>query len=124
MANQFYDITHPVRRDLHRAYIRQCLANFAGSANVIQSLSAEYTGPLHFVEFWLDVIAGWEAETGFHPVVALGATKDVQDALLRDPLRASMVDVIDIRYWAWRDDGTLYAPPGISRWPLASMPVR
>lgn len=112
MANQFYDITHPVRRDLHRAYIRQCLANFAGSANVIQSLSAEYTGPLHFVEFWLDVIAGWEAETGFHPVVALGATKDVQDALLRDPLRAPMVDVIDIRYWAWRDDGTLYAPPG------------
>jgi hypothetical protein len=25
LAEQFYDVTHPVRRPLHRAYIRQCL---------------------------------------------------------------------------------------------------
>lgn len=29
VADMFYDITHPVRRELHRQYIRQCLNNFA-----------------------------------------------------------------------------------------------
>jgi hypothetical protein len=112
MAEQFYDITHPVRREIHRMYIRQCLDNFRGRSNVIQSISAEYTGPLHFMEFWLDVIAEWEQETGNHVLVSLSATKDVQDAILQDPVRAEGVDIIDIRYWAYRADGSLYAPPG------------
>ena len=29
VADIFYDISHPVRRELHRKYIRQCLDNFA-----------------------------------------------------------------------------------------------
>ena len=41
------DISHPVRRELHRQYIRQCLNNFADNSNVIQLTSAEFTGPLH-----------------------------------------------------------------------------
>ena len=64
VADMFYDISHPVRRELHRQYIRQCLNNFADNSNVIQLTSAEFTGPLHFVQFWLDVIAEWETETG------------------------------------------------------------
>jgi hypothetical protein len=112
MAEQFYDISNPVRRELHRAYIRKCLDNFANQANVIQSISAEFTGPLHFVEFWLDVISEWEKETGNNALVALCTTKDVQDTILADPLRSKIVDIIDIRYWAYREDGTLYAPPG------------
>ena len=51
VADMFYDITHPVRRELHRQYIRQCLNNFADNPNVIQLTSAEFTGPLHFVQF-------------------------------------------------------------------------
>ncbi|HWP40364.1 MAG TPA: DUF6298 domain-containing protein, partial [Tepidisphaeraceae bacterium] len=39
-------------------------------------------------------------------------TKDVQDAILADPTRAALVDVIDIRYWKPQADGTFYAPPG------------
>lgn len=112
MAEQFYDFTHPVRRELHRAYIRQCLSNFQGQSNVIQSISAEYTGPLSFVEFWLDVIAEWEKETGNDVLVALSTTKDVQDAILVDQKRELLIDIIDIRYWAYRADGSLYAPPG------------
>lgn len=81
----FYDISHPVRRELHRQYIRQCLNNFADNSNVIQLTSAEFTGPLHFVQFWLDVIAEWEAETGKKAKVALSTTKDVQDAILGRP---------------------------------------
>jgi hypothetical protein len=112
MAEQFYDVTHPARRNLHRAYIRQCLENFKDNHSVIQLISAEFTGPLHFVQFWIDVIAEWEKETGLHPLIALSATKDVQDAILEDPVRSKTVDIIDIRYWMYRADGTLYAPQG------------
>jgi hypothetical protein len=112
MDSQFYDTLHPVRRELHRNYIWKCLEEFSGNTNVIQMLSAEYTGPLHFMQFWLDVIREWEAETGEDPLVGLSATKDVQDAILSDPVRSATVDIIDIRYWAYREDGTLYAPKG------------
>jgi hypothetical protein len=59
-AELFYDMTHPIRRKLHEGYIRQCLENFTNNANVIQFTSAEFTGPLHFMQFWLDTIAEWE----------------------------------------------------------------
>lgn len=112
LAEQFYDTNHPVRRELHKTFIRQCLDNFKGQSNVIQSISAEYTGPLHFVKFWLDVIDEWEKETRESQLVALGTTKDVQDSILSDPNRAKLIDIIDIRYWYYRSDGTVYAPPG------------
>ncbi|HEX2851727.1 MAG TPA: DUF6298 domain-containing protein [Opitutaceae bacterium] len=112
MAEAFYDVTHPVRRGLHRAYIRQCLANLADEPNVIHTLSAEYSGPRHFMEFWLDVVGEWEAETGRRPLIALSAPKDVQDAILADAKRAALVDVIDFTYWWRTDDGKEYAPAG------------
>ena len=111
-AEMFYDITVPVRREYYRKYIRQCLNNFAGNNNVIQLISAEYTGPLHFVQFWLDVIGEWQKETGNNATVALSTTKDVQDSILADPKRAALVDIIDIRYWHYKNDGTVYAPKG------------
>jgi hypothetical protein len=111
MAEQFYDVTHPIRRPLHRAYIRKCLENFATNSNVIQFISAEFTGPLTFMQFWLDTVADWERETGKHPLVALSCTKDVQDAVLADPSRRAIVDAIDLRYW-WRTPKGLFAPPG------------
>jgi hypothetical protein len=160
-AELFYDVTHPVRRKLHEGYIRQCLENFKVNANVIQFTSAEFTGPLHFMQFWLDTVAAWEVaagilpavEPGFQPggksadstnrveslkstaissanpggrmppstagkmpaatrpIIALSATKDVQDAILADATRSAIVDVIDFRYW-WRTDNGEFAPPG------------
>lgn len=112
MADRFYDVSHPVRRELHKKYIRQCLNNFADNKNVVQLISAEFTGPLHFVEFWLDEIGAWEKETGKHATVALSTTKDVQDAILKDKKRSALVDIIDIRYWHYKSDGTTYAPEG------------
>jgi len=111
MAEAFYDVTHPVRRDLHRRYIRQGLANLADEPNVIHNIGDEYTGPLHFMQFWLDTAAEWRRETGQHPLLALSAPKDVQDAILADPARAAEVDAIDFKYW-WRSPKGLYAPPG------------
>ncbi|NCU02601.1 MAG: pectate lyase [Chitinophagaceae bacterium] len=111
-AEQFYDLSNPVRKELHKKYIRQCLANFKDNNGVIQLISEEYTGPLHFVKFWLDVIREWEKETGKHPLIALSVTKDVQDSILAMPAYASVVDIIDIRYWHYQADGTAYAPKG------------
>jgi hypothetical protein len=112
MAEQFYDIDNPIRRELHRAYIRQCLDNFKDNSGVIQMIGAEYTGPLHFVQFWIDVIKEWKAETGKNPIIGLSATKDVQDAILADEERAKEIQVIDIRYWYYQADGKSYAPQG------------
>lgn len=112
IADQFYDIGNAERKALHRAYIRQCLDNFVGQSGVIQFISAEYTGPLAFVQFWLDVIGEWEREKGKNALVALSTTKDVQDAILGDAKYAALVDIIDIRYWHRRANGTDYAPEG------------
>lgn len=111
-AEQFYDITNPIRRELHKKYIRQCLNNFRDNNGVIQLISEEYTGPLHFVKFWLDVIKEWEKETGKHPIIGLSVTKDVQDSILALPAYAAVVDLIDIRYWHYQADGTTYEPKG------------
>ena len=112
MAEQFYDVSNPGRRTLHRAYIRKCLENFSNNNGVIQLIGAEFTGPLHFVQFWIDVVKEWEKETGKHPVIGLSVTKDVQDQILADKDRASVVDLIDIRYWHYQADGSAYAPQG------------
>jgi hypothetical protein len=112
MADAFYDVTHPVRRGLHRAYIRHCLDNLADNSNVVVLTGAEFTGPLHFMQFWLDVVREWEAETGKHPLIGLSCTKEVQDAILDDPVRSAVVNVIDLRYWWYTANGGLYAPAG------------
>ncbi len=110
MAEQFYNIDNPKLRPLHKQYIRQCLENFKNDDNVVQLISEEYTGPLHFTRFWLETIAEWEAETGRHPLIALSCTKDAQDAILADPELSKVVDIIDIRYWHYNTQG-LWAPP-------------
>ena len=112
MAEQFYDTTNVVLKNLHRNYIRKSLDNFKDNINVIHHLGSEYTGPVHFVQFWLDVIAEWERENHRHLLVALPGTKDVQDAILADPKRSPVVDMIDVIQWQYRSDGSLYAPPG------------
>jgi hypothetical protein len=112
MAEQFYDLKNPERKELQRNYIRKCLDNFSGNTNVIQFIGFEFTGPLHFVEFWLDVIGEWEKETGKNVIVALGVTKDVQDAILADPVRSKLVEIIDTKAWNYLPDGKMYAPGG------------
>jgi hypothetical protein len=112
MAEQFYDVMNPVRRKLHQGFIRKSLENFENNSNIIQLTSAEYTGPLHFMQFWLDEVQKWKSETGKNGIIGLSATKDVQDAILNDANRAKTVDAIDIRYWYYKEDGTAYAPEG------------
>jgi hypothetical protein len=112
MAEAFYDVAHPIRRDLHRRYIRHCLDVLGGCPNVVFQIGEEFTGPLPFVRFWLDTIAEWQRETGKKVLVGLSCTKDVQDAILADPVRAPLVSVIDLKYWWYTADGGVYDPKG------------
>lgn len=112
MAVPFYDTTHAIRREMHRKYIWQCLDNFKGQGSVIQLIGEEFTGPLHFVQFWIDAIRGWELKYKQPTLTGLSVTKDVQDAILADPIRSRSVDIIDIRYWHYEADGDTYAPAG------------
>ena len=112
LAEQFYDTSHIARRELHRQYIRQCLQNFEGNNGVIQFIGEEYTGPLNFVRFWLNTIREYQQETRTKQIIGLSTTRDVQDSILSDPLYASLIDVIDIKYWHYQADGKTFAPAG------------
>lgn len=111
VAEQFYDISNPVMAKYHRNYIRMCLDQTKNNPNIVQFISAEYTGPEHFVRFWLNTIKEWQAETGCNPLVALSCTKDVQDAILSDASLSEVVDIIDIRYWHYNTT-ECWAPKG------------
>ncbi|TWT97681.1 hypothetical protein Pla108_18330 [Botrimarina colliarenosi] len=112
IAHQFYDPANAKLRELHRGYLNQCVDSFADRSNVLQMTSAEYTGPLEFTQFWLDTVDSRRDATDAPALVAISAPKDVQDALLADPVRRDAIDVIDIRYWSYARNGKLYAPPG------------
>jgi hypothetical protein len=112
MAEAFYDVRHPLRRRLHRAYIRHCLDVLGGNSNVVFLTGEEFTGPLSFVQFWLDTVTEWEKEKGRNVLVGLSCTKDVQDAVLADPARGPRVSVIDLKYWWYTAKGGVYDPKG------------
>ena len=111
-AEAFWDVSDPVRRDLHRLYIRHTLEALRGRSNVIFGLDPEYTGPLPFVQFWLDTIAEWERETGQSVQVALAVPKAVMDAVLDDPARSRTIDAVGFHHWVYRPDGALFAVEG------------
>ena len=112
MASEFYDLSNPLRRELHRLFIRHSLDALADETNVVHVISDEYSGPLNFMQFWIDVVADWEKETGKHPLIGLSACKDVQDSILADVKRAAVIDVIDFKYWFRLESGDEFAPTG------------
>lgn len=112
-AEEFYDVGHPVRRGLHVAYIRHCLSNMLEHTNVVFSIGEEFTGPAAFVRFWLETIAEWKKDhPDASPLICLACTKDVQDEILEDVRLNALVQIIDLKYWWYAADGSLYAPLG------------
>jgi hypothetical protein len=111
-ANDFYDVSHPIRRKLHEQYIRKCLDVLGDNENVIYLCSEEYTGPKSFLEFWLNTVFDWERENCKDVHVALSGCKDVIDAVLGDTKLRDGIDTIDLRYWWYESNGKLFAPKG------------
>jgi hypothetical protein len=111
-ANTFYDISHPLRRDLHRRYIRHVLDVLGSNTNVVFGIDREYTGSLEFLQFWLDEIARWQIEHGRKVHVALEVPKAQLDAVLGDPARRPLITAMDVHGWVYRHDGALFAIRG------------
>jgi len=112
VANQFYDASNPRLRALHRAYIFHVLDQLAGSDNIIFGLSFQYSGPLAFQRFFQQTVAEWERAHGRRVKLVLDTAKNVTDAILADPALARQVAVVDMRYWHYLPDGSLWAPEG------------
>jgi len=112
IANTFFDASDPRRRELHRAYILHGLDVLKGHPNVVHGLAFQYAGPLAFQQFFLDTVAEWEKANGQTVRLAITTSQDTTDAILADPVRGPMISVIDLRYWQYLPDGTLYAPRG------------
>jgi len=110
MVAQFYDVSNPVRSELHRLYIWHGLDALADQPNVIHTLAFQFAGPLSFQQFFLDTVAEWQTARKKRAHVALNTSKAVTDAILADPARAPLVDVIDQRYWQYLPDGSIFAP--------------
>ena len=112
LANEVYDVSNPVRRELHRAFLLHELDSLGAVHNLFFSLGAQFSGPLAFQEFFQDTVAEWEKKTGRTVRVELATSKDITDAILANPARARQVAAIDMRYWQYKKDGTLWAPEG------------
>jgi PelA/Pel-15E family pectate lyase len=112
MADQFYDTSNEKLVRYHRQNIRKYLDELGKNNNVVHHLGMEYTGPARFVRFWLDIIGEWEKENQTDVKTMLSATKEVTDSILAEPRYAALLDIIEIRQWHYRADGSLYAPAG------------
>jgi hypothetical protein len=112
VANEVYDVSNPIRRALHRDLILHELDSLGDIRNLFFDLGFQFAGPLSFQEFFQDIVAEWEKKTGRVVRLQLATSKDITDAILADPKRARQVAVIDMRYWQYKPDGSLWAPPG------------
>ena len=97
-------------RALHRAYILHTLDELGDQPNVIFGIAYQYAGPLAFEQFFQDTVREWEESHGKHVRIALTTSKQTTDAILEDPIRSKQIAVVDMRYWEYLPDGTLFAP--------------
>ncbi|MFB3854847.1 MAG: DUF6298 domain-containing protein [Vicinamibacterales bacterium] len=122
-ARAFYDVSHPLRRELHRLYISHVLDTIGRNTNVVFGIDREYTGSLAFVRFWLDTIAEWQRVNGRKVFVSLEIPKDQMDAILADPERRRLVSAVDFHGWLYRADGRPFVIRGdIDRSPREQRP--
>jgi hypothetical protein len=110
VANEFYSTDYAPLRALHRAYILHTLDELGDLPNIIFGVAYQYAGPLAFQQFFQDTIREWELKHGEQIRVALTTSKQTTDAILGDPIRSKQVAVVDMRYWEYLSDGSLFAP--------------
>jgi hypothetical protein len=110
VGNEFYSTTNPPLRALHRAYILHTLDELGDLPNVIFGIAYQYAGPLEFERFFQDTVREWEQQHNRRIRIALTTSKQTTDAILADPVRSKQIAVVDMRYWEYRPDGSLFAP--------------
>lgn len=107
---QFFNVDYPPLRKLHHDYIFHTLDEMGDLPNAIFTAAYQFAGPLRFEQFLQDTIAEWEHLHGRKIKVALVTGKNTTDAILADPVRSKQIAVVDMRYWVYQPDGTLWAP--------------
>lgn len=116
VGNEFFSTAYAPLRELHHAYILHTLDELGAEPNVIFGVAYQYAGPLSFEQFFLDTVAEWEQQHNRRVRVALTTSKPLTDAIMADPVRRRDVAVVDMRYWQYLPDGTLWRPEaGINR---------
>lgn len=116
VGNEFFSTDYAPLRALHHAYILHTLDELGEFPNVVFGLAYQYAGPLAFQQFFMDTVREWEQQHGKQIRIALITSKQTTDAILQDPVRSRQVAVIDMRYWEYRPDGSLFAPEaGVNR---------
>jgi hypothetical protein len=110
VADDFYNVDYAPLRKLHHDYIFHTLDTLGDLPNAIFTAAYQYAGPLKFEQFLQDTIAEWEKLHGRSVRIALVTGKNVTDAILTDPVRSKQVTVVDMRYWEYQPDRTLWAP--------------
>ncbi|MGP8243942.1 MAG: DUF6298 domain-containing protein [Bryobacteraceae bacterium] len=110
VANQFYSTGYPPLRKLHHDYIFHVLDELGDMPNVIFTVAYQYAGPLSFEQFFQDTVAEWERQHNRRVRIALITSKQITDAILEDPVRSKQIAAVDMRYWQYRPDGSLWAP--------------
>lgn len=111
VGNEFYSTEYAPLRELHRAYMLHTFDELADLPNAIFGIAYQYAGPLSFEQFFQDTAREWEEKhPGKHIRIALTTGKQSSDAILADPVRSKQVAVVDMRYWEYEPDGTLFAP--------------
>jgi hypothetical protein len=110
VGNEFYSTANAELRRLHHDYMMHTFDVMGGLPNVIFGIAYQYAGPLEFEQFFQDVAREWENLHGKQLRIALTTSKQTTDAILSDPVRSKQIAVVDMRYWEYRPDGTLFAP--------------
>jgi hypothetical protein len=110
VGNEFYSASYAPLRELHRAYMLHTFDELADQTNIIFEMAYQYAGPLQFEQFFQDVAREWEQKHGRHIRIALTTGKQTTDAILADPVRSKQIAIVDMRYWEYRPDGSLFAP--------------
>jgi hypothetical protein len=110
VGTQFFSVDYPALRKLHHDYIFHTLDELGDLPNAIFTAAYQFAGPLAFEQFLQDTIAEWEKLHNRTIRIALVTGKNTVDAILADPVRSKQVSVIDMRYWEYQPDGTLFAP--------------
>ena len=111
VGNEFFSIEYTPLRKLHHDYMMHTFDEMADFPNVIFGIAYQYAGPLAFEQFFQDTAREWEAaHPGKHIRIALTTGKQTTDAILADPVRSKQIAMVDMRYWEYEPDGTLFAP--------------
>jgi hypothetical protein len=108
---EFFSVDYPPLRKLHHDYIFHTLDELGDLPNAVFTAAYQFAGPLAFEQFLQDTVAEWEKLHNKHIRIVLVTGKNTTDAILADPVRSKQIAVVDMRYWEYEPDGTLWAPP-------------